>query len=340
MGDTRAENSNFDEEIDALRDLPVTENDPRFASEEMITCGTCSRSSPPNRTSCLYCGNQFDANSVRTDIAKISYQTPEAWEDGFSLVYAGKRGLSSDVTGPATELLQVEPGSLDEILNIDIPIPLIYLRSLPDASLLASRLAEIGFDCAVIGDDLLQAKVLPTRIRSIMFDSDAALFVDFNTSSVTPVRFDETTLFVFGSLIKTSTELSGKLSKRALKATDESHAFSDEAVIDIYPPSDVYGFRIRSSGFDFSCLGARMSRFAGTNITELTSEFRARFASGVFIDAFQSAAPLVTKSWPPDEIKQSNSTRGPLGGVQRQTVTVSDNTDQFTKFSRLQRHFI
>jgi len=31
-------------------------------------------------------------------------------------------------------------------------VPLVYLRSLPDAGLLASRLAELGFECAIVGD--------------------------------------------------------------------------------------------------------------------------------------------------------------------------------------------
>ena len=88
--------------------------------------------------------------------------------------------------------------------------------------------------------------------------------------------------------------------------------------------SDVYGFRIRSSGFDFSCLGERMQRFATVNMAELISEPRRDLKSAVFIDSFRAASPLIGAIWPVDEIKQASSvTRGPLGGVRKQN---SDGT--------------
>jgi hypothetical protein len=341
MADMSPENSNFDAKLDALRELPTTENDPRFEPHELIACSSCSRSNPPNRTACLYCGKPFEAGSVRTDLARINYQRPETWEDGFSLVFAGKGELSNEVIEFAADLLQTDVDSLKRILNISVPIPLIYLRSLPDAGLLASRLSQVGFGCALVGDDLLQSKVPPTRVRSIKFEDESAFLEGFNTGRTTPVGFDEKALFVTGSLLRTSTEVAGKISKKAMKDVKETHGVVDEAVIDIYPASDVYGFRIRSSGFDFSCLGEKMQRFVGANMSELTGLLRARFRSAVFIDTFSTAASLISLSWPLDEIRQASSvTRGPLGGVYKQTLTVLDNTDQFTRFSRLQRHFV
>ena len=341
MADTRDENSDLNAKMDALRELPLTESDPRFSSDEMIACKSCARQNPPTRTTCLYCGKSLDAALIRTDLTKLNYKRPEAWEDGFSLVYAGKGSLSDEVISQAAELLQMNVDSLKEILDAGVAIPLIYLRSLPDAELLASRLSQTGFDCAIVGDDLLQPKVPPTRVRSISFEEDGILLQDLNTSRVTTIKYDERILFAVGSLLKSSTEIQGKISKKALKTTAETLGVTDEAVIDIYPMSDVYGFRIRSGGFDFSCLGDKMQPFAAANINELISELRTRFASAVFIDSFLAVAPLIGAAWPLDEIKQaSDVTRGPFGGVHKHTVTVLDNTSQFTKFSRLQRHFV
>ena len=78
-------------------------------------------------------------------------------------------------------------------------------------------LSEAGFDCAIVGDDLLQAKVPPTRVRSMQFETDSILLEDFNTSNVTRLNMDERVLLVTGSLIKTSTEVTGKVSKRKRK---------------------------------------------------------------------------------------------------------------------------
>ena len=341
MADSPPENSDFDTKIDALRDLLLTENDPRFEPDELISCKSCSRTNPPSRTACLYCGNPFEVASLRTDLAKINYQRPEAWEDGFSLVFAGKPELSSEVLEAASELLQLDIDMLSQILEVSVPAPIIYLRSLPDAGLLASRLSEKRFDCAVVGDDLLQAKVPPSRVRSIRFENEAALLEDFNTGQINEIKNNEKTLFVVGTIVRVSTEISGKVSKKAMKNVEETHGFTDETVIDIYPPADVYGFRVRSSGFDFSCLGEKMQRFAGANMAELINEFHSRFRSASFIESFSMIAPLISTIWPVDEVNQGSSvTRGPLGGVHKQTVTLLDNTTQFTKFSRLQRHFI
>lgn len=341
MAGPQSENPDLETNLDAITEMRLTDDDQRFLPEELIACESCSRSNPPNRTSCLYCGKTFDVDVVNADIAKINYKSPDVWEDGYSLVYSGNNDLVDRVVRQAAELLRMSVESLDEILSVDASIPLIYLRFLPDADLLASRLSQIRFNCAVVGDDLLQAKVPPTRVRSVKFDDQSALFEDFNTGRTTPVRFDEKVIFVTGTFLRSSTEIAAKVSKKELKTTAETHGTTDEAVVDIYPVSDVYGFRIRSAGFDFSCLGEKMQPFAGANMDRLIDELRLRFAAASFVDSFSKATPLIASAWPVDELKQSsNVTRGPLGGIRKHFVTVLDNSSQFTKFSRLQRHFL
>jgi len=326
---------------DALRDLPVMEDDPRFSPEQMIACTACSRSNPPNRALCLYCGRPLESDAIDTSIAKINYQQPEPWEDGYSLVYAGKGELAAETTLSAAELLHVDQEVLENLLAVGAPVPLICLRSLPDAGLLASRLSESGFDCAIVGDDLLLPRISPTRIRSVQFSDDEILLEDFNTGEFGKLDLSERVLLVVGALVKTSTEVSGKPGRKAMKKVHEALTFADELVVDIYPRSDVYGFRIRSAGFDFSCLGDRMQPLAAGNVNELVSLLRSRIPSVVFVDAFRAAVPLISSVWPIDEIKQSSQvSRSVFSGVRKKSLTILDNSSQFTKFSRLQRHFI
>ncbi len=324
-----------------LPEMLLTEDDPRFSPDEMLNCDVCGRSIPPNRTSCIYCGKPLSTDVVNAEIARINFQQPEAWQDGFSLVYSGQRELNTETIASASNLIQIESAFLEELLAVSAPMPLIYLKSLPDANLLASRLSEIGFDCAIVGDDLLQAKTPPTRVRSMIFENDSVLFEDFNNCKFSRVSRNERVLIVTGTLIKTSTETAGKFKKGVIKADSETLSSTDETVIDIYPPSDVYGFRIRTSGFDFSCLGDRMRPIAAANITTLISEMRDQFADGVFIDSFQVVEPLLDTIWPTEESTQSGGvSRSAFSGVRKASTTVIDNTTQFTKFSRLQRHFI
>lgn len=321
--------------------IPLTEDDPRFSSDEMLVCRSCGRSVPPNRTTCLYCGMQVSSDAIKTDIAKINLRRPETWEDGFSLVYSGSRELNAETISTAAGLMQIERERLERILAVAAPVPLAYLKSLPDAELLALRLSQFGFDCAIVGDDLLQARTLPTRVRSVVFEDDAVLLQDFNNGKFSSVNQDEQVLIVTGALVKTSTEIEGKVKKGTVTAATETMSSTDETVIDIYPKNDVYGFRIRTSGFDFSCLGDQKQPLAAVNMAALIDRLSEQFADAVFIDSFQTATPFLNSVWPVDETRRSGSvSRSAFGGVRKESTTVIDNTIQFTKFSRLQRHFI
>ena len=201
-------------------------------------------------------------------------------------------------------------------------------------------MSEIGFGCAIVGDDLLQAQTPPTRVRSIIFEDNAVLLENFNKGQYARIDMGDRVLLVTGVLIKTSNELSGKLKKGSLTRSTETLASTDELVLDLYPPNDVYGYRLRTSGFDFSCLGNKMRPLAGANMKTLIDELRSRFADQVFVDSFTDAMPQLRSVWPVRQTRQSSSvSRGTLGGVYKESVSETDNTLQFTKFSRLQRHF-
>jgi hypothetical protein len=333
--------SNFESKLNAVSEIVATNDDPRFAPDEMVVCGDCSRSNPPVRATCLYCGGVLAADKIDLALAKVNFQRPDTWEDGFSLVYSGESQVSEAVMSSAAEILQTSSDDLAKMLNAGAGMPLVYLRSLPDSGLLGSRLSDIGFQCAVVGDDLLQADVPPTRVRRIRFDESCVRLEAFNTGAVTEVQFAENVLIVAGALVKTSTTVAGKMKKGAVIGGDETLSYADEQVIDIYPEADVYGFRIRPAGFDFSCLGPNMHRLASTNMAELVAKLRSCLTSVKFIDNFRSASPLLNDIWPLELKRQSSEIkRGTFGGVRKQTLTVFDNSHQFTKFSRMQRHFV
>ena len=322
-------------------DLPATEADPRYSPEQMICCGKCERVNPPNRAACFYCGAELESTALDTRNAKVNFTRPEPWEDGFSLVYAGENPPLPEGVAVAAEQLQLQKERLEEILSASPALPLTYLRSLPDANMLAAGLSGQGFDCAIVGDDLLTPRIAPTRIRGLIFTGYAVVFEDFNTLKETSIDVTERVLVVTGTLARTSFEELGKVNRRVYKITDQSTAISHEKVVDIYPQADVYGFRIRASGFDFSCLGERMDPLAAKNVTEVASELRSRFSNAVFVETYDSVSRYLNDIWPVNEVKESsNVSRGPLGGVRMQRRMVADNTLQFTKFSRLQRHFI
>jgi hypothetical protein len=136
-------------------------------------------------------------------------------------------------------------------------------------------------------------------------------------------------------------ETDEKRRRKETVQTDEAHSFFDEPVLDIYPSRDVFGFRIRSTGFDFSCLGDQMEKFAAANLAALIEQIRRVQRDVVLIDRYAAARSALDSLWPRSRSQRSSTVqRRAFGGIGQKRTALSDNTVQFTKFSRLQRHFL
>src|SRR5262245_27393288 len=103
---TTAEN----EKLNAVPSASLASGDERFRTDEMVACSGCGRQNPPNRFQCLYCGAELEG--TRTDTARINFQQPESWEDGFSIVYAGKGSVDNEVAERAVGILPLEAEQL------------------------------------------------------------------------------------------------------------------------------------------------------------------------------------------------------------------------------------
>jgi hypothetical protein len=322
-------------------EISTMTDDPRFRSDEMLECPTCSRTNPPNRVACLYCGNDLEIEELLPSAIKLNLQQPEHWEDGFTIAYIGQDEIAIEVTARAAEILHLEVDKLNLITRSNTAGPVVYLRSLSEAHIVASRLTEIGFPCAITGDDLLTPRTPPSRLRGIEFGETVATLLDFNTSSRFEFAGTDQLLLVTGVIRKTRSETTAKRSKRSMKVTDTAESLNDETVLDIYPPSDVFGFRVRPSGFDFSCLGDRMQRTGAENMQILTEEILNRFLAAKLIDTYRSLQLVLDDIWPVGESDRSSSvSRASFGSVRVHRVSITDNATQFNRFSRLQRHLL
>src|SRR5688572_4940919 len=81
---------NFDS-AEWMKDLPVRNEIPAFAADEMISCQKCGRKSPPNRAKCFYCSAPLDSKQIQTEKIKSNLRKLESWENGFNLIYSANR---------------------------------------------------------------------------------------------------------------------------------------------------------------------------------------------------------------------------------------------------------
>jgi len=291
-----------------------------YGMDELIVCATCGRKNGPDRGTCIYCGNTI-SNAVTT---KPNTLTLESWENGFNVIVSGGRS-------------NVENRS-DAILEANVPLPHSRLSNEETAKSLAEELATYGLACSVIGDAELDLDRPPVRISKIEFRENFCVFVDLNTNAVNEIPYDQITLIVKGAHISSRSDIIEKR-KRGKDATTIDDTFADniEPILDVYSKGDACGFRVQTTGFDFSCLGERMTLLATDNIELLANELLRRSPLARYIENYRDVRPILETIWPTEYRRDSNGLQrvgiGKLGFGRSES---SNNQVQFNRFSRLQ----
>jgi hypothetical protein len=328
-----------EDELLNLADLPLTTQNPAYSAAEMVACPKCSRANAPNRFNCIYCGGELGLDGGRIDPAKLTLRQAEDWEQGYSVVLL--KAENADTNGAAS-ILNLNAELVSEIAALDRPIPLARLSSLGEANVVAERLADRGFAARVISDETLDAGHLPKRSRGIRFLDDGVLqLLSFSDGRSIDIQADDVALVVSGTIRKSELATSSRRKKGTFKAVEETATSSDSKVIDIFACDDARGFRIMSMGFDFSGLGSEMSPLATVNIRILTEKLRAACPQARFDDRYDEISWLLDTAWPLESNRQSAGVqRGPIGGIEAKSVETSDNTKQLTRYSRLCFHLL
>ncbi|HEV7889897.1 MAG TPA: hypothetical protein VGP08_04630 [Pyrinomonadaceae bacterium] len=312
----------------------------RFAPDELVACGKCSRANAPTRMNCLYCGAPLPVTEQSAALRRPALRKLEEWEQGFNIV------LHPPSTRPAPEtieelaaFLRLDAARLSEMLDAGTTLPVARAASGEEAELIVSRIKARGLDAEVLNDDLLART--PVRVRALGFDADALVLM--TTAEATPagVFWDKVVLLVVGRIVTRRVELEerpSKLSGRG-RLTDAREVASDEAVLDIYTSDAEHeGFRVMADGFDYSCLGAGKGLLARDNFKTLVAELRARAASAALDEGYARLRAQLASAWPPAERNESGGLRRERPGrLNTESVTVVSNEAQFTRYARMRR---
>ena len=322
-----------------LDGVPIQSENIAFSTDEMIACAKCRKANPPNRASCLYCATAIELPEDRRHQAKLNLRPLESWEKGFNIVFVPPQH------GPDVEnisrYLSIDPEVLDQMLAAIHPFPIARIQSETEAEIAVERLKNLGLTAKVVGDGVLQADKLPTRLREIEFRNASMVVTSFNGGDKTEIGRDELRLIVSGSLIESKTESVEKRKKKETKLLQETETTSDEKLIDIYSDGDSGGFRILTKGFDFSCLGAEKGLLAAANMERLKERLLKFSPAAKIINEYRSIVHVLGAVWEIDRQKDFQGlTRTGIGRSGFANVARTSNLLQFTKYSRLQRHLI
>jgi hypothetical protein len=309
-----------------------------FRPSELVSCDRCERQNAPNRTSCLYCGNALSAGvdaNLGAGLRKL-----ETWERGWNLVISDLPDVHIEA---AAELCRLNVDHLRSVCEARRPLPILRLETEAIAESLRSSLAEYGANVRVISDDALHPGTMPVRLRKTDLGVDVVTLTDFNTGKVTDVEWTELVLAVSGQVITTKTDSIEKRRRRNKEVTtlDSNESSSDEWVLDLYLRTDQVGYRVNSTGFDFSTLDDGKSMFAAQNMEMLATELRARATGIRYIDDYRRTRAMLDDVWEPESRQDPQGlVRVGFGKQEFGRRYSTDNALQFLKYSRLQWHLL
>ncbi|MEQ1641842.1 MAG: hypothetical protein ABL959_00190 [Pyrinomonadaceae bacterium] len=317
-------------------DPTLQSEDIAFAQSELIECKTCSRKNAPDRSSCIYCGKDLEnANATKLTLRKL-----ESWEPSFSVIARRFTAEPSSLNAIAA-LLGIEKERFSEMAEAKESLPLCRVESLGTAESIASRIADHGGECIVLADTDLQPEKPPIRLKRIDLDIDEIAFVDFNTDDVYRLMPSDISLVVTGRFITSRTDVLEK-KRRGGKSDllNETSTSSDESVADIYSKDSPFGFRIRLSGFDFSCLGSERQLVAAQNFRLLIERLRTVATNASVVD-YLPIRHFLDDVWEPESRKDALGRKSAgLGKKGFGSVATTSNIIQFTKFSRMHWHLL
>ncbi|MFN6963620.1 MAG: hypothetical protein ACK4S4_07625 [Pyrinomonadaceae bacterium] len=324
-----------DDEIERLGRLPVTAESIGFAADELAACGRCGRMNAPTRAACLYCGAALD---VDRSTAMRELRRADDWEPGFTVAASGPSGAAAF----AGALIGCDARLVEQLLATGEILPLVRLADREDADVVRGELERSGMQAFMFADDELMPSRPPRRLRRLEFSGDGVVLTPFSEADeAVEVAVAKIALVVSGLIRRVETSVSGRRKRGEFKTGETTEMSFDESVLDVYRAGDAIGYRVVTTGFDFSGLGGEMAATAAANIARLAERLVEKCPSAAFVDSYRTVEHLLRDVWPP--AASSDFTGRQRTGLMRSgygRVDRSDTAATFTRFSRMQYYLL
>ena len=305
-------------------------------SQDVTNCPRCQRRTPAARGDCIYCGEQLPFASLQS---APTQRNIDAAEHAFNTVLEPFPGrVNEGVITALASALQLELSETQTLINAGKPVPLARSQTRPEAEMISALVRTCGLRAAVIADEELKLDRELVRARRIAV-SDDQLRIHLSGGELTLLKA-EIRLLVLGELRNVRvdyTEGIGGRGGQSGNVLDLSEYRSDETLLDVYAASLDQSFRIKCDAFDYSGLVSPLSFRSEVNFRAGLVTLRAALPHAKVDDDFAKMRSLLGRAWPE---RSRNESRGlKRTGVTFRAVTqasvVSDNRDQFDRYSRL-----
>jgi len=304
-------------------------------SQDVTNCPRCQRRTPAARGDCIYCGEQLPLASIQSAPPQRNIDPAE---HAFNTVLEPfpARINESFVTALASAL-HIELSEATALVDARKPVPLARSQTRAEAEMIAELVRTCGLRAAVIPDAEMKLGQDLLRARRIAI-SDDELRVYHSGGEMTLIKA-EISLLVLGELRNVRvdyTEGIGRRRGQSGNVLDTSEFRSEETLLDVYAESVDRGVRIKADAFDYSGLVAPLSFRSELNFRAALALLRAALPHANFDEDFAKMRGLLGRAWPERSRNEPRGIRRTLAfrPIARASV-VSDNRDQFDRYSRL-----
>jgi len=305
-------------------------------SQAVTSCPRCQRRTPAARGECIYCGASLPLSSIDTAPLQRNIDTGEL---AFNAVIQPVRSVDNDTAVDSLAFaLQLELEEAQALIGSRKPVPVARSQTSQEAEMICALVRGCGFSAAVVSDQEMRLQTELLRARRLAL-SETEIQVTHSAGTLLLARSD-VRLLVLGELsykrIDYVEGLSGSRGRSA-GVVDSSEYSSEETVLDVYAGSLGTGFRIRSDAFDYSGLVSSLSIRSDLNFKAAITILREGLPHARVDDDFRKMGRLLERAWPR---RSRNEPRGfKRTGLAFRSVaqasTLSDNRDQFERYSRL-----
>jgi hypothetical protein len=263
----------------------------------------------------------------------------DAAERAFNTVLEPFPGrVNEGVITSLASALQLELSETQALINAGKHVPLARSQTRPEAEMISALVRTCGLRAAVIPDEELKLDRELLRARRIAV-SDDELRIHLSGGELTLLKA-EIRLLVLGELRNLRvdyTEGIGKRGGHSGDVLDLSEYRSDETLLDVYTASLDQSFRIKCDAFDYSGLVTPLSVRSEVNFRAGLVTLRAALPHAKVDDDFAKMRSLLGRAWPERSRNESRGLKrtGISFRAVAQASVVSDNRDQFDRYSRL-----
>ena len=233
--------------------------------------------------------------------------------------------------------LQLDVSEIQALIAAGKPVPLARSQTRSESEMIVALVRTCGARATVIADDEMKLTNELLRARRIAVVGDEIQI--HHSAGETTVNKAEIKLVVLGELRNTRVDYTEGISGRRGQSGNVLESFeyrAEEMLLDVYTASLDRSFRIKSDAFDYSGLVSPLSVRADMNFQAAVEALRANSPRAIVDEDFSKLRNVLERAWP-------ERTRNESRGIKRtvtfravaQNSVMSDNRDQFNRYSRL-----